>query len=112
VHSRVAAVSLVSMHHRGEVKSLVGPPFQRASVWIEQEIAIAAYRVQILKDVIPVQLYIQAGIPLEGLRDKILLNAEPLSRTMRCSNTSVRLSKSALGRSDAQLPRNFSRRLR
>ena len=65
------------MHYRGEVTPLEGPAFQRASVWVEQEIAIAAYREQILKEPIPVQLYIQNGIRLEGLRDKILLNAEP-----------------------------------
>lgn len=64
------------MHHRGKVTALEGPPFQRASVWVEQEIAIAAYRQQILKEPIPVQLYIQNGIRREGLRDKVLLNAE------------------------------------
>ncbi|HEX4013126.1 MAG TPA: hypothetical protein VHX17_04445 [Candidatus Cybelea sp.] len=65
------------MHRRGEVKSPEGPPVQRASVWVEQEIAIAAYREQILKEVIPVQIYIQSGIAREGLRDKILINHEP-----------------------------------
>lgn len=64
------------MHHRGEVTSLKSPPFQRASVWVEQEIAIAAYRDQILKQPIPVQLYIQNGIREEGLRNKVVLNAE------------------------------------
>ena len=65
------------MHHRGDVTPPQGPAFQRASVWVEQEIAIAAFREQVLREPIPVQLYIQNGIRLEGLRDKILLNAEP-----------------------------------
>jgi hypothetical protein len=63
------------MHHRGEVGTPQGPTI-RASVWIEQEIAIAAFIEQILNRKIEVQLYIQEGIAREGMRDKLLLNAQ------------------------------------
>ncbi len=62
------------MHHRGALSNSNGETYQRASVWIEQEIAIASYRIQTLKDPITVQLYVQRGIKREGLRDKIMLN--------------------------------------
>jgi hypothetical protein len=62
------------MHFRGEVTEPDGTSYQRASVWIEQEIAIASYRIHSLKEQIPVQLYIQKGIKREGLRDKVMLN--------------------------------------
>jgi hypothetical protein len=63
------------MHHRGEVGTS-GEPVTRASVWIEQEIAIAAFIEQILNRKVEVQLYIQEGIAREGMRDKLLLNAQ------------------------------------
>ncbi len=62
------------MHHRGVVTTPDHTSYQRASVWIEQEIAIAAYRIHFLKQELPVRLYIQRGIKHEGLRDKIMLN--------------------------------------
>lgn len=63
------------MHHRGEVHTPKGPT-TRASVWIEQEIAIAAFIEQILNRKIEVQLYIQEGIAREGMRDQLLINAQ------------------------------------
>jgi hypothetical protein len=62
------------LHHRGVVETLEGK-ITRASVWIEQEIALAAFIEQILGRRIEVQLYVQKGIALEGMRDKLLLNA-------------------------------------
>jgi hypothetical protein len=63
------------MHHRGKVDTPKGS-VTRASVWIEQEIAIAAFIEQILNRKIDVQLYVQEGIAREGMRDKLLLNAQ------------------------------------
>lgn len=67
------------MHHRGSVttpeRNII-----RASVWIEQEIAIAAFIQQILGRKIEVQLYVQDGIAREGMRDKLLLNATPFKK--------------------------------
>jgi hypothetical protein len=62
------------MHYRGLVTGPSQTSYERASVWIEQEIAIAAYRIHTLKETIPVQLYIQRDIKREGLRDKVMLN--------------------------------------
>lgn len=64
------------MHKRGTISLPGGGTIERASVWIEQEIAIAAYIVQVLRRPIKVQLYIQEGVSREGLRDKVLLNAQ------------------------------------
>jgi hypothetical protein len=67
-------VALVAvMHHRGEVKTL-DAHVTRASVWIEQEIAIAAFLAERLERKIEIAAYIQRGICLEGLRSQLILN--------------------------------------
>ena len=62
------------MHQRGLVKTLNGEHI-RASVWVEQEIAIAAFLKQAQEKEIAVAVYIQKGIEREGVRDKLLLGA-------------------------------------
>lgn len=47
----------------------------RGSVWVEQEIAIAAFLVQVLGMRLPNRVFIQSGIRREGVRGFILLNA-------------------------------------
>ena len=80
------AVALIAiMHYRGSVifrdSEVAAPPQRtehaRASVWVEQEIAIAAFIRQVLNRNLEVVAYIQEGIEREGLRDKIHLNAKP-----------------------------------
>jgi hypothetical protein len=67
-------VGLVAvMHCRGDVTTLSGKHI-RASVWIEQEIAIASFLVQVQQKNLPVALYIQRGIKREGLREQLILN--------------------------------------
>ena len=61
------------MHHRGLVRSL-DSEHTRASVWIEQELAIAAFLTQIHQKTFPVMLYLQKGIKLEGVRTQVLSN--------------------------------------
>lgn len=61
------------MHHRGEVRT-PGGTIIRGSVWIEQEIAIAAFLRQLLGRDIHIRLYTQRGLALEGLRDKLQAN--------------------------------------
>jgi len=46
----------------------------RASVWIEQEIAIAAYMKQVRRKDIGIRLFLQKGIVLEGIREKLIIN--------------------------------------
>jgi hypothetical protein len=61
------------MHHRGKV-STKDRELIRASVWIEQEIAIAAYMKQVRRKEIEVRLFLQTGISLEGIREKLGIN--------------------------------------
>ncbi len=46
----------------------------RGSIWIEQEIAIAAFLTETRKREIPVLLYVQRGIKREGVREQLKLN--------------------------------------
>ena len=68
------------MHPRGIVKLHDGREETRGSVWIEQEIAIAAFMAQILHHEIRMAAYIHADIRREGMRDQLLLNAVPFSK--------------------------------
>jgi hypothetical protein len=66
------------MHHRGKVTTPSGE-HTRASVWIEQEIAIAAFLRFSTDREIPVILYLQVGaegneIKREGLREQLRLD--------------------------------------
>ena len=60
------------MHHRGSVTTPHGGHV-RASVWVEQEIAIAAFLRQALGRDLPVVVYIQKGVHREGVREQLLL---------------------------------------
>lgn len=59
------------LHRRGEVSP---GDHSRASVWVEQEIAIAAFIKQVLKKDIKIVPLIQSGIKLEGVRKQLILN--------------------------------------
>ena len=61
------------MHHRGDVSTLDGN-HTRASVWIEQEIAIAAFLVQAQRRDLAVRVYIQKGVKREGVREQLRLD--------------------------------------
>ncbi|HEY0349631.1 MAG TPA: hypothetical protein VGC60_15895 [Pyrinomonadaceae bacterium] len=61
------------MHERGEVSSAYGKTV-RASVWIEQELAIAAFLTAVQQRRIKIQVYSKNGIHREGVRDKVLIN--------------------------------------
>jgi hypothetical protein len=62
---------IVIMHHRGKI---AGRDVIRASVWIEQEIAMATLMEQVLGRPLHVALFIQHGIAIEGIRQQIQLN--------------------------------------
>jgi hypothetical protein len=62
---------IVIMHHRGRIE---GHSANRASVWIEQEIAIATLMEQVLGRTLHVVLFVQRGIAVEGIRQQIQLN--------------------------------------
>ena len=65
-----AAGFVAVLHHRG----VVSPGGIRASVWVEQEIAIAAFLQQTLGRDLHVAAYLQPGITVEGVRAQLLLN--------------------------------------
>lgn len=69
------------MHRRGNVSYGSGKaePLDRASVWIEQEIAIAAYIQRTAKNDLLTAAYIEKGVGREGLRE--LLHLNPLEFT-------------------------------
>jgi hypothetical protein len=61
------------MHQRGDLATPDGTRI-RASVWVEQEIAIAAFLKQAQDRDIQVVVYVQRGISREGVRDQLHLN--------------------------------------
>ena len=73
------AVGLVAVvHPRGEVATPSGT-LTRASVWVEQEIAIASYIRNTMGRDLQIRVFIHRGIALEGLRQVIILNPVPFS---------------------------------
>lgn len=62
---------VVVLHNRGIVKP---NNFIRASVWVEQEIAIAAFLQQVLGRAPHIAAFAEAGVVREGVREALLLN--------------------------------------
>jgi hypothetical protein len=78
LHRAVGFIAI--MHPRGNVSNPNNPAestWVRGSVWIEQEIAIAAFISQALQIPMQVRAYVHESIRLEGLRDKLHLNPTP-----------------------------------
>lgn len=73
---RDAAALVVVMHPRGEVKGLGGATHIRGSVWIEQEIAIAAFLQHVEEHELKVAAFVHKDLEhtLEGVREKVQLN--------------------------------------
>ncbi|MGB9485787.1 MAG: hypothetical protein WCD04_06720, partial [Terriglobia bacterium] len=72
LHKCVGFIAI--MHPRGDVLFRGGTRHTRGSVWIEQEIAIAAFVVQVLNRPVNVAAYIHGSIKREGIRDQLHLN--------------------------------------
>jgi hypothetical protein len=69
-----SCVALVAvLHHRGAVETPAGRHI-RGSVWVEQEIAIAAFCKQALERDLEVAVYAQKGVKREGIREQLQLN--------------------------------------
>lgn len=68
------SAAFIAVMHRRDLTSQ-DPEVYRGSVWVEQEIAIAAFVVQVLGAQLPTRAFIQSGIKREGLRGFIHLNA-------------------------------------
>lgn len=71
------------LHPRGEVRipsaGGVDTTVTRASVWIEQEIAILAAMAQLQRRPIRLQLYVKQGVTREGLRVYVMANPHEFS---------------------------------
>jgi hypothetical protein len=67
---------IVIMHHRGKIE---GRDITRASVWIEQEVAIATLMEQILRRPLHVALFVQRGTAIEGIRQHLQFNPVPFT---------------------------------
>jgi hypothetical protein len=63
-----------SIDARGTLALPGGGEVTRGSVWIEQEIAIAAFIQHVLGRSIPVIFYKQSGVDIEGIRQVLHLN--------------------------------------
>ena len=62
------------MHKRGEIKYLKYDPAQRSSVWIQQEIAVVMYRRFLQGRPIPIRVFSEKGILLEGVMKYSIAN--------------------------------------
>jgi hypothetical protein len=76
---RDCAGLITVMHPRGEIQLPGGSKHSRASVWIEQEIAIATYIQCVEKRHLPVIAFVHNSVGLEGIRG--LLHLNPLAFT-------------------------------
>jgi hypothetical protein len=68
-----AAAFVGIMHHRGTFGTPSGKTVVRGSVWVEQELAIAAFIQNALARRIEVVLYLERGITREGIRSQLRL---------------------------------------
>jgi hypothetical protein len=69
------------MHPRGTVSFSDGKQITRVSVWIEQEIAIAAYIQRTRKQDLRVAAYAHQSVEPEGLRELLQLNPTPFTES-------------------------------
>lgn len=68
------AALIVVLHPRGTIQPPNGFPIVRASVWIEQEIAIVTYIQRVEKRSVPIIAFKHVSVGLEGLRALLHLN--------------------------------------
>lgn len=71
---------IAAMHPRGTITTPDGIQHTRASVWIEQEIAIATYIHRAEKRPLPVIAFTHESIGIEGIRSLLHLNPVRFSR--------------------------------
>jgi hypothetical protein len=71
---RACAGFITVLHPRGKIIRPDGTEHIRASVWIEQEIAIATYITRVENREMPVVAFIHKSVGREGIRDLLHLN--------------------------------------
>jgi hypothetical protein len=72
LHNSVAFITV--LHPRGEIKRPDGSVLIRASIWIEQEIAIATYIHRVENRSLPIIAFKHTSVGREGIRDLLHLN--------------------------------------
>ncbi len=77
---RECAAFIAVMHPRGTITRPDGSSHVRASVWIEQEIAIATYVQRSENRLVPVIAFIHESVDREGIRELVHLNPTPFTR--------------------------------
>lgn len=70
---------ILVLHPRGTIDRPDGSHLVRASVWIEQEIAIAAYIQRIEKRELPIIAFKHSSVGREGIRELLHLNPTPFT---------------------------------
>ncbi len=73
-----AAGFVAVMHKRDQLAN--EDDIYRGSVWIEQEIAIAAFLAQVQGKAIPSRVYVEKGVRRDGVRGYIIHNAIPFEQ--------------------------------
>jgi hypothetical protein len=81
-HLRDCDGFITVLHPRGKIRRPDGSDHTRASVWIEQEIAITAYIQHVEKRTLPVIAFIHESVGREGIRDLLHLNPITFSDEM------------------------------
>lgn len=76
---RDCAAFITVLHPRGKILRPDGSEHVRASVWIEQEIAMATYIARVEKRTLPVVAFIHTSVGREGIRDLLHLNPIPFN---------------------------------
>jgi hypothetical protein len=71
---RDASGFITVLHPRGEITRPDGSTLIRASVWIEQEIAVATYIQRVEKRSLPVIAFVHKSVGREGIRELVHLN--------------------------------------
>src|SRR5256885_10452915 len=71
---RSCVAFITVLHPRGQIKRPEGSMLVRASVWIEQEIAIATYIRRVEKRQLPIIAFRHKSVGLEGIRSLLHLN--------------------------------------
>jgi hypothetical protein len=103
------------MHPRGEIKRPSGSVV-RASVWIEQEIAVATYIQRVEKRTLPIIAFKHKSVCREGIRDLLHLNPFEFTdemeilaelpkrltawRSLKPSGISLQMTSKTMGRQD------------
>jgi hypothetical protein len=76
---RDCSAFITVLHPRGKIIRPDGSIHIRASVWIEQEIAVATYIQRVEKRSLPVIAFIHESVGREGIRDLLHLNPIPFT---------------------------------